>query len=154
MSILNLCQNENTKTVGLHWDTHQDALLFNIVAFDSTILPTKQHILTSVGEIFDPLGLPEARTVRAKIILQILWQQKLDCDVPIDGPIGYQWCEAREDLLSLNKLRIPRRIHTKGGRVFQLHGFGDASEKAYGACVYLLRVNDSGEVTRRLIASK
>lgn len=36
----------------------------------------------------------------------------------------------------------------------QLHGFADASIKAYGACLYLQTVNVVGEVTVRLICSK
>lgn len=50
---------------------------------------------------------------------------------------------------------IPRRIiHANMPIDFQLHGFADASQQAYGACVYLRTVSEDGEVTVRLFASK
>lgn len=38
--------------------------------------------------------------------------------------------------------------------ITQIHVFTDASERAYGACVYIRTVNRQGKVCVRLLASK
>lgn len=50
-------------------------------------------------------------------------------------------------------MRVPRFVVVAGARTIQLHFLSDASEKAYGACVYIrTQVNDDIQV--QLMASK
>jgi hypothetical protein len=38
--------------------------------------------------------------------------------------------------------------------IIEMHGFSDASEVAYGACIYIRTVDIQGKVTTRLLSSK
>ncbi|XP_071628423.1 uncharacterized protein [Temnothorax longispinosus] len=76
-------------------------------------------MLSQIASLFDPLGLVGPVIVKAKILLQQLWQNKLDWDESVS-----------------------------------LHGFCDASEKAYGAVLYLRSTTSSGIHIVRLVCSK
>ena len=51
-------------------------------------------------------------------------------------------------------LSIPRWIATRSSARVEIHGFCDASEKAYGACVYMRTTEPSGDTKVRLLCSK
>ncbi|CAG7821712.1 unnamed protein product [Allacma fusca] len=51
-------------------------------------------------------------------------------------------------------MRIPRCISAAFALNFQRHGFSDASEKAYGACLNLRTESKAGDIQTRLICSK
>ncbi|KAK9717280.1 Pao retrotransposon peptidase [Popillia japonica] len=46
----------------------------------------------------------------AKILLQALWQEKLDWDDSIPRALQREWNDFRENLFYLNELQIPRRV--------------------------------------------
>lgn len=54
----------------------------------------------------------------------------------------------------IRQLTIPR--YTMGEEVFniQIHGFLDASGRAYGACVYIRTTSSQDQITTRLLCSK
>ncbi|XP_055840968.1 uncharacterized protein LOC129908493 [Episyrphus balteatus] len=67
----------------------------------------------------------------------------------------YSWLKYREGLQSLNNIRIDR--HVFAHRIYkdvQFHVFADASEKAYGAAVYVRSVSNDNIVTVRLLCAK
>ncbi|GJQ79263.1 hypothetical protein Trydic_g5506 [Trypoxylus dichotomus] len=58
-------------------------------------------------------------------------------------------------LPTLNNLHMPRKVTTFNEFVeLQLQGFSDASEKAYGACIYIRTTNATGEHATHLLCSK
>jgi len=57
-------------------------------------------------------------------------------------------------LRCLNNLEIPRKIVVEEARSIELHGFSDASQQAYGACIYLRSSSNADEFKVHLIASK
>ncbi len=94
--------------------------------------------------------------MKVKILLQRLWEQKVDWDDPIPESIHEVWSQWRNELKLLADHRIPRCYYPneKKSLSVQLHGFCDASELAYAGVVYL-RVEDvSGSVHTSLVASK
>lgn len=65
-----------------------------------------------------------------------------------------RWRNYKRQLECLSNLEILRKIIVDGAQVIELHGFSDASEQAYGACVCLRSLSGSSEVRVQLIASK
>jgi len=68
----------------------------------------------------------------------------------------HQWKDLTEEFGTFSEIRIPRRYflpnHTAVSQ--QLHGFSDASARAYAAVVYLHTEYQHGIVCTRLLASK
>ncbi|KAK9752867.1 Pao retrotransposon peptidase [Popillia japonica] len=107
--ILSIGINENTKTLGLLWNPKQDTLFFKINP-NISCTSTKRAILSVISQIFDtPLGMFGACIITAKILLQALWQEKLDWDDSIPRALQREWDDFRENLFYLNELQIPRR---------------------------------------------
>ena len=101
---------------------------------------TKRDILQASSQIFDPLGWVTPVTVRAKILLQEIWQTKLTWDEPLPDMIKGKWTAILADLRELPNLLVPRLYfpptHTST-HIDNVFVFADASTKAYGAIVYL-----------------
>ncbi|XP_033228948.1 uncharacterized protein LOC117180562 [Belonocnema kinseyi] len=64
------------------------------------------------------------------------------------------WLEYKKQLPLLNTVRYQRCIVLNSSIDSQLHGFCDASEKAYGACLYLRSTDNRGNYHCELICSK
>lgn len=87
--------------------------------------------------------------------MQSLWQLKINWDDVLPDNICAEWQRYRGGLPSLNHLRIPRKIiSTEIVVSAEIHGFADASEKAYGACLYLRTTGGHGEMDVNLICAK
>ena len=54
----------------------------------------------------------------------------------------------------LNSLKIPRHVLCKNAVSTELHGFSDASQGAYGACIYIRTVDQYRNVQVHLLSSK
>lgn len=150
---LNVGCNEQYKTLGLGWRPQSDELHFSI----DVNLPhdiTKRTMLSLISQVFDPLGLLSPIVISFKIILQKLWIQKLSWDETVPAEISELWCSLIKDLPELNNIRIPRRVFSDTILPVELHVFTDASQVAYGACVYARSINNDGTVTVRLLIAK
>ncbi|XP_028161950.1 uncharacterized protein LOC114353953 isoform X1 [Ostrinia furnacalis] len=146
--------NCQSKTLGLHWICNTDNLTFSIHIEHSKII-TKRHILSVISQIFDPLGLVGPCVVEAKIIMQRLWLEKYDWDDTVSLEIRDLWFLFESTLSFLNKLNIPRWISCEESSIYEVHVFTDASEKAYGACLYIRSYNPgSNSVHVQLVASR
>lgn len=91
--------------------------------------------MSVISRIYDPLGLVGPLITEAKEIMQQLWLLKLNWDESVPINIHSKWTNFQNSLLILNDLRIPRCLISENTSI-DLHGFCDASEKAYGACIY------------------
>lgn len=150
-----LNKTEVAKSLGILWNSVTDNLQYEInhTAIGQNI--TKRIILGEIAKIFDPLGLLGPITTRAKIIMQKLWTININWDESLPQDIYYEWQNYRESLHNINELEIERNINPQNqGNQIDIHGFCDASEKAYGACVYAYCLNDNQEVVVKLICSK
>ncbi|KXJ72762.1 hypothetical protein RP20_CCG017273 [Aedes albopictus] len=83
-----------------------------------------------------------------------LWSLNLDWDQPVPIEIANLWIDFRNQLHWLNELKIPRWILEDDVRVVELHGFADASDLAYGACLYTRLVRNDGSAVLKLVCSK
>lgn len=152
---LNLSEDRNvsSKTLGLYWLCKSDSLEFSI-SVDTSKPITKRHILSVISQIFDPLGLVGPCIIEAKIIIQSLWTAKCDWDEQVPDTIHTSWLMFVNSLPCLNTLKIPRWISCDNSTINEIHVFTDASEKAYGACIYIKSTTKDGLVRVQLLVSK
>lgn len=114
----------------------------------------KRLILSQTAALYDPLELLGPVIVKAKILLQNLWKLQLSCDEPVPTEIQEAWTRFQENRLDLNHISFPRHITITQPADLQLHGFADASESAYGACIYVRSSNVLQIHLSRLVCSK
>ncbi|XP_063362892.1 uncharacterized protein LOC134651721 [Cydia amplana] len=141
---LNMGSNEPSKTLGLGWHPVSDELYFPIGKLVSKG-NTKRDMLSVIAQIFDPLGLLSPFVITMKMLLQRLWLQKITWEEELSPEITKQWLELLEGLPALNDVRVPRHVICNSHVAFDLHIFSDASERAYGACVYVRSVDKEGK---------
>ena len=148
--------NEYTKTLGIEWNISTDEFHLTIAESTPITTVTKRVIVSDVAKVFDVLGWFSPVIVKMKILLQRLWEIKLDWDDPIPDDIYQVWSQWRSELPLLTTMHVPRCYFSSKNAVVstQLHGFSDASEDAYGGVVFL-RVEDSRKkVHTTLVISK
>ncbi|XP_062535421.1 uncharacterized protein LOC134204658 [Armigeres subalbatus] len=144
---------EPIKALGVSWEPASDHLCFNSNLDLSSDPPTKRSILSDVSKHFDPLGLTAPVIVRAKMLLQQLWLQPCGWDEAIPDVLLAKWDNYRIDIPRINSYRVDRYAFLPKS-VIQLHTFADASQQAYGACVYARSTDPQGRTKVQLIASK
>ena len=149
---------EKTKVLGIVWDTEKDNLVFEL---DKMLklggnAPTKRGILSTLASLFDPLGILSPVAVIAKVLFQDLCKEQVGWDEPLPADKLPLWKGWLQDLQSMGKVSIPRCVYDKSeGEILwcQLHGFGDASKKAYSAVIYMVYGTSKGIFTK-LLCSK
>ncbi|XP_055591487.1 uncharacterized protein LOC129743477 [Uranotaenia lowii] len=149
------------KTLGLVWQPRTDILRFNftILQISENERLTKRKILSAIAMLFDSLGLVGAVTTTAKIFMQRLWKlnekgERLDWDQPVPAEVEKEWRNFHKQLHVMNNLKIQRCAVIPNSVRMELHFFSDASEKAYGACVYIKSIDTQGRSFVHLLASK
>ena len=97
------------------------------------------HQVSDVAKKFDVLGWISPAILCMKILYQKLWVLKVGWDEKIPPDLVTQHSEWREQLPLLSQRKQPRCYFRKDApcKTVALHGFSDASEKAYGAVVYV-----------------
>ena len=145
---------QTIKTLGLIWLPKSDELCGK-ANISSVAKITKRAVSSELARIFDPLGLFGPITVRAKIFMQQLWEMKVDWDQELPMQLQNQWAQFRGDLQVLNDLKTPRHVFRGHNPIkIQIHTFADASERAYGAAVYLRAINKDKTIRVQLLCAK
>ncbi|XP_055932043.1 uncharacterized protein LOC129962322 [Argiope bruennichi] len=70
-------------------------------------------------------------------MLQELWKSKAAWDDPVPLTILETWTKFKQQSYNLNLISVPRFLGVDNNSDIQLHGFCDASTKAFAAVVYL-----------------
>jgi len=118
-------------------------------------LTTKRIVLSRIAQVFDPLGLLALVLINGRIIMQRLWTNELKWDQHIPPELSIAWKEHYQSLTSINTLQIPWNVvPANKSKQFEIYGFGDASERAYGACLYAISEDDQGMVRSQLVYAK
>ncbi len=68
-----------SKVLGLVWDRREDTLQIKCPQ-ESTGKTTKRTVMKTLAGIFDPLGVVAPAVLPGKVLIQDLWQKKLDWD--------------------------------------------------------------------------
>lgn len=151
---LSLGEPTQSKTLGLSWISQSDELNYQSKVRLPSNKITKRVILSTISQIFDPLGLLSATIMTVKILLQKLWLLKIGWDTQLPEEVANEFNRFLNNLDVLNNLRIPRHAFAKKCTRAELHVFTDASQKAYGACAYIRTLTQNGNVTVRLLCAK
>jgi len=64
------------------------------------------------------------------------------------------WMQYQEEMKEMESISIPRHVICEEPRTIELHGFCDASEAAYSACLFIQSLNRSGEAVARLLCAR
>ncbi|KAG7305743.1 hypothetical protein JYU34_009868 [Plutella xylostella] len=149
---LNL-DNSPSKTLGVYWNSSSDNLYFEINIKAGNKI-TKRTILSLISQVFDPLGLVGPCTVETKILIQKLWINKYEWDQEVPQHIKTLFHEIINSLHNLNQFNIPRWAFSDNIIKTEIHTFSDASERAYGSCVYIRTIRNDGTAHVCLLTSK
>ncbi|KRX81644.1 hypothetical protein T06_8205, partial [Trichinella sp. T6] len=144
--------------LGIVWDSKEDIITFPGVSVERPDEQmTKRGMLSVIMKIFDSLGYLSPFLVKAKRMLQALWRKGIDWDTPLPQNILKDWRDWIAEIPSISEIRLPRCWLPAGTdciKEVELHGYGDASEMAYGSAVYLKATTVSGETVVKLVMSK
>ncbi|XP_049871346.1 uncharacterized protein LOC126370517 isoform X2 [Pectinophora gossypiella] len=153
---IDLCKDENqcVKTLGVSYNIHSDTL--KLTSPQQVLLETytKRQALSFISKMFDPLGLVGPIIVLAKIIMQLTWLAKVSWDSPLPSELNKMFIKFAQNLNDMKPIIIKRNTDTSNAQVIELVGFSDASNKAYGCCVYLRVIDKEGNVKVNLLCSK
>lgn len=149
---LDLDKEIATKILGVQWSPTNDVFRFKVGLPDTTC--NKRSILSMVARTFDVLGLISPVLITAKLLVQELWSLHKDWDETPPQNIVDRWKRFCEELPSLSTLEFPRHSSIKTTSTSSLIGFADASEKAYGAVIYVRTQSIEGNVQVVLLCSK
>lgn len=129
------------KVLGLMWEPKTDDCMLQQAELQTTTQKeTKRSLLQHVAQIFDPLGLCTPFVLKAKLLFQEICRQKIDWDEELEEKIEESWKKWKSESRFLQEFKQQRCLFQKDKPIEEqyLIGFGDASEFAYGSCVYLV----------------
>ena len=156
---LSVPETETLKVLGVQWSCEEDCFLFEGIPIPVGVVTTKRVVLSCIARFFEPLGFLAPFLMKAKCLFQDLWKLGLEWDEPVPPSFQKEFIGWLQDLEKLKEVRIPRCLvigaWTDVEQQVEVHGYGDASLKGYGAVVYLRspgRSSDSCHVS--LLMSK
>ncbi|XP_062704653.1 uncharacterized protein LOC134286958 [Aedes albopictus] len=147
---------EEIKTLGISWEPSSDKFRFNVDIEDNgaETVWTRRRILSCIAKLFDPLGLISPVVVYAKIIMQQLALLQTSWDDPVPVQLEEKWTDFYKQLNKLGELRINRFAFIPQWVDVQIHCFADASELAYGACLYVRTTDQDGNTNVEMLSSR
>jgi hypothetical protein len=93
--------------------------------------------------------------VKAKLIMQELWKREIGWDEELPEDLKTSWTIILNQLHLLNQIRIPRKvIESYPYKSLEIHGFSNASQVAYGCCVYVRVIDANGKISVKLLCAK
>lgn len=144
-----------TSVLGVRWQPCGDVFTFNVGRVLQVTKKTKRAIIGQIGRFYDPHGFAGPVTILAKIIIQEIWRAKVDWDQLVPEHIADAWEQFIQTLPEMESVNIPRWIGmSKSCSEMEIHGFSDASAKAFAAAVYVRCIQADGSISVSLLASK
>ena len=147
-----------TQVQGMGWDTQSYTLHIDHIDITRTLPGTTGDQTSSPTnhiKILRPAWTVSTSGDRGKILFQDTWTRGLQWDEALPPDIAVKLLAWTPELHLLSDVQVPRctGAQTAGLQDCQIDVFGDASERAYGAAIYLRSVVDNA-LTVRLVCSK
>ena len=148
-------ENDTKKVLGVFWNRVHDELHLNLekLLINRKKVLSKRDLLSSTAQFFDPHGWLNPVVLIPKLLFQSVCGKKLSWDDPLPDEASSKWSNFRSQLHFLEKVRVHRHILLSNADRIELHGFSDASQSAYAACVYV-KSSRGNETICRLAMSK
>ena len=148
--------SEFTKVLGVEWNSTVDSFRPVITSLPVRETLTKRALSSDIARLFDVLGWCSPTIIKAKVLLQRLWESRIGWDEPVNPKVQEDWERWHEELSCLRNHLIPRYYYPKNVKVVQkqLHGFCDTSEQAYAGVVYLRAVDEENNAHISLVMAK
>ena len=148
--------DEYTKTLGVEWNASSDHFRLTVASLQEDVVMTKRALVSDIAKTFDVLGWFSPTIIKAKILLQRVWESKIGWDDFLPESIHQAWHLWRSGLHLLTERHIPRCYHPKDVDIcsIELHGFSDASEEAYAGVVYMRTKDRNNGVHTSLVMAK
>ena len=153
--VTTLQSSSHPKALGLEWDSRQDCMSPSINVSHS-YRTTKRGIISDVSKTFDILGWISPAVLSMKLLYQQLWEKGQEWDDTVAPDVAEHHAKWREELPCLSQRQLPRcyTLPDSSPITQELHGFSDASLKAYGAVVYLRTTYQHHPPTVSLVTAK
>lgn len=152
--LLVINKEDPLKALGVLWNHKEDLLQYNVKKVKAGPI-TKRSILSAIAQVYDPLGLLGPIIIIAKIIMQQLWTLELNWDESLPQELHTKWQTYQSSWNQIGNLRIHRPIKQRGSTSrIDIQGFSDASERAYGACLYAISRDSAGNLQSQLLCAK
>lgn len=90
-----------TKTLGIEWNSNSDHFRLTIADLPPLANVTKRLVVSDVAKTFDVSGWFSPAIIKVKILLQRLWELKVDWDDPVPHLIKELWLQLRSELQCL-----------------------------------------------------
>ena len=109
--------HQYNKTLGIEWNTSTNQFRLTISDLHPVKVATKRFLVSDIAKTFDILGWFSTTIIKAKILLQQLWEEKVDWDDPVPPSIQDPWMQWRSELKLLMNKHIPCCHFKKDTRV-------------------------------------
>jgi len=111
-------------------------------------------VLSTIATIYDPLGLIGPVIVIATILMQKLWQHKLEWGDLFPTQLNKEWGNYSKELNDIENIKIPRRIIGVDNNNEVTGSATRRFEHRYGACIYLKATDGHVNCTTRLVIER
>jgi hypothetical protein len=150
---------EPIPVLGMSWNVQSDHLSYRFSAEESPAASNLTTALSNLATVYDPLGLAAPCLLDLKLLVQDCHRSKLGWNDPLPSDLETKHRRALSRRNDLKTVTIPRFLWSDGlyGPSYDLHVFTDASEKAFGCTIYLVRTPQErsvGETEASLIYVK
>jgi len=127
--------------------------LREIATLARNIEPTKRNIVSVTAKFYDPMGFLSPIITECKMFFQELCKAKIGWDEPLEGELKNEWLKLATGWQCVNSFTVLRCYFQEVTEKIvscSLHGFGDASSKAYAAVIYLHVTTTTGSSVKFL----
>ncbi|XP_065091279.1 uncharacterized protein LOC135712250 [Ochlerotatus camptorhynchus] len=145
---------ELVKTLGIHWQPGPDLLGVDVSCLAVNGQWTRRKVYSVIAQLWDPCGFTAPVISWAKVHMQLLWVASQGWDDPLSQDLASRWTDFYQQLPKLSDIKVDRHAFTNHPILIQFHVFSDASEAAYGVCIYARSINQLGQIKVELFAAK
>jgi hypothetical protein len=114
---------------------------------------TKRKVIGAINSVYDILGWSSPIIITAKIIFAEICLLKEHWDEPLPDEILQKWFTWIKHLQQQSYITVPRSVVMKGGDIFEIHGFSDASKVAVCAAIYVIEYSGALPISQKLLVS-